>query len=255
MLLAIDIGNSQIKFAVFQEKQQIALWRCSTQTKRSIDEYAMFLASCAREAAIEVAAIQQAILSSVVPEATQHVVAAIEQTFHVTPGIIGKTVTLPVKCLVDHPAATGTDRLVAIMAVRALYALPALIVDFGTATTFTLIDADGNYTGGAIAPGVNLSLAALCNAAAQLPKIELAAPPQVAAKNTINAMQSGIFHGTIALVEGMISRLQAETGPFATIVASGGICPIFKDRLNGVTVYDPHLNLSGLKYSYESLGL
>jgi type III pantothenate kinase len=252
MLLAIDIGNSNVKFAVFTEGVQTALWRCATQTKRTSDEYAVFVASCARGSGLDLQSITGAIISSVVPEVTPLVEAACRQLFSFTPAIIGKTLTLPVKCLVDNPTATGSDRLVAIMAVRELYPLPALIVDFGTATTFTLINADGDYCGGAIAPGVGLSLRALTEAAAQLPKIDLASPPDVAAKNTIHAMQSGSYYGSIAMVEGMISRLSASFGEFSTIVASGGICPIFQDRIEGITTYDPNLNLTGLRFIYES---
>jgi type III pantothenate kinase len=251
MLLAVDIGNSNIKIAVFAGETQAALWRCATQTKRTVDEYAVFISSCAREAGFELQYIAGAILCSVVPGVTPLVSQAIEQLIGIAPKLVTLDV-VPIKCLVDNPGATGTDRLAAIMGVRGQYTLPALIVDFGTCTTFTVIDADGNYRGGAIAPGVDLALQAMYGAAAQLPKVELAPPPHILATNTAHAMQSGIYHGTIAMVEGMIARLQGEFAPFATIVASSGICPIFKDRINGVTVYDPHLNLTGLRYIHES---
>jgi type III pantothenate kinase len=137
------------------------------------------------------------------------------------------------------------------MAVRSLYALPALIVDFGTATTFTLIDADGNYCGGAIAPGVNTALDALCAKAAKLPQISLKHPPGVWARNTIHAIQSGSVFGTIAMVDGMIERLAKEFGDFTSIVLSGGLSSFFKNEIKRMTVCNPSLNLTGLRLIHE----
>ena len=257
MLLAIDIGNSNIKFALFEGEMKRAFWRLATVRQRTVDEYGTFIAQTFAQRGIALEEVKALIVSSVVPEATPPVQkprsAGCSTCRCVTVAEVLER--LPIKCLVDRPQDVGSDRLGRDYGgTGALQTAFALIVDFGTATTFTLIDAEGNYQGGAIAPGVNTALDALtAKAAAKLPQIFLKAPPGVWAKNTIHAVQSGSWFGTISMVEGMILRLTEAFGGFSSIVLSGGLSSFFKDQIKGMTVCNPSLNLTGLRLIHEHI--
>ncbi len=247
MLLAADIGNTNVKFALYDGKAQRALWRCASDRRRTADEYATFLGQCLAQQRVIPDKLSAAAAVSVVPEVSPLVLAAMERLTGHWPLVAGDPgLPLPVECLVDRPEDAGRDRLVAVVAARARHAAPLLIIDFGTATTFTVVDGKGRYCGGAIAPGVNISRKALYDAASRLPPVELAGPPTIQARNTVHAMQSGIYFGTISMVEGMISRLGAAD-PFASVISSGGLSRVFDGAIAGVTATEPDLTLVGLQ--------
>jgi type III pantothenate kinase len=252
MLLAIDAGNTNIVFALFKGEKMQAVWRLATSAQRSSDEYAVFLRTLMQEAGIDPKAVKAAILGSVVPEANFHLTKMCRDHFKCAPVIVGAPdVKTGVKVLIDRPEELGADRLVNAVSALALGKPPFLIVDFGTATTFDVVDEKGSYAGGAIAAGVNLSLQALHMAAAKLPRVEIAPPKRIIGKNTVEAIQSGVFWGYVGLVEGMIVRLKKEFKKTPTVIATGGLARLFKDAVKGIDTFDPDLTLRGLRLIYE----
>jgi type III pantothenate kinase len=253
MLLAIDIGNTNVKYALYDGVKQVALWRAASERKRTGDEHAAFLAQCLGRKNIAIGDITASIVVSVVPEITPHVLAGIEYLTGKAPLHAGEAnAPIAVECLTDRPQEVGRDLLVSIVAARALHKGPLLVVGFGTATTFSVVDAEGRFRGAAIAPGVVTSYSALQQAASKLPPVVLAAPPAITGTNTVHAMQSGIYYGTISMVEGMIARMAQSVGPFETVITCGGLARLFENQINGVTAIEPDLTLTGLMLVYES---
>ena len=240
MLLAIDIGNTNIVFAVYDGNQQIQKWRHETNASVSAG-----LDSCQSD-------IQNVIVSSVVPSKNDELTTACEGKFNQTPKFVSAE-NVGIKIDLDDPKQAGADRLVNAVAVLNEYKKPAIIVDFGTATTFDVINADGAYAGGVIAPGINLSLKALGDAAAQLPDLKIEKPAQVIGKNTVDAMQSGIYWGYIGLIEGTIKRIQDEMGCECLVLATGGLAPLFAKGTDIIETIDPDLTLKGLVHIHKSL--
>ncbi|MDP9126967.1 MAG: type III pantothenate kinase [Pseudomonadota bacterium] len=252
MLLAIDAGNTNIVFALFDGPRLAKAWRLETLPQRTSDEYAVFLLSLMQAAGISPASIKAAIIGSVVPETNFHLKNLCRDHFGCTPSIVGEgKLELGIKILLDRPEEIGADRIINAIGGVLAHKPPLLIIDFGTATTFDIVDADGNYCGGAIAPGINLSLQALHMAAAKLPRLGIAPPPRVIGKNTIEAMQSGIFFGYVGLIEGMIERMSKEFGAVLTVIATGGLAPMFKHAVAGIDQTDADLTLRGLYRIYE----
>jgi type III pantothenate kinase len=252
MLLAIDAGNTNIVFALFDGDRIKATWRHATEAQRTADEYAVFLRTLMAEAGIDPRAVKAAILASVVPETNFHIVNLCRDYFHCEPLIVGDPACNPgIKVLLDRPEEIGADRIVNAVAGAANWKPPLLIVDFGTATTFDVVDAEGNYAGGVIAPGVNLSLQALHMAAAKLPRLGIAPSKNVIGKNTIDAIQSGIYWGYAGLVEGLITRVKKEFGAPMTVVATGGLARLFSGAVAGIDHFDADLTLRGLYKIYE----
>lgn len=252
MLLAIDAGNTNIVFAAFEDGKQVGLWRCATEARRTADEYVVYLDRWFAQADLDPTALKGAIIASVVPDATFHLKALCRDYLGVTPMMIGDpSLDLGVKALVDRPEEVGADRLVNAVAGLALAKPPLIIIDFGTATTFDVVDADGNFRGGAIAPGVNLSLNALHNAAAKLPRVAVAKPAKAIGSNTIEAMQSGMFWGQVSTIEGMVARMKTELGQEATVILTGGLAGLFTGSSSVIDAIDPDLTLRGLYLIYE----
>jgi type III pantothenate kinase len=196
--------------------------------------------------------IDACIISTVVPDVLFNLTSCAKQYFNVTPQVIGDSdLTLGMKVLIDRPDEIGADRLVDAVAAAALYKPPLIIVDFGTATTFDVVDREGNYAGGVIAPGINLSLDALSNAAAKLPRVAIKRTERVIGKSTISAMQSGIFWGYIGLIEGLILRITAEFGGKMRVIATGGLAPLLAEATKSIDAIEPELTLSGLRLIYE----
>lgn len=232
MLLAIDIGNTNIVCGLFDGDTLQKTWRQKTSLPFLCDEQG----------------IDDVIVSSVVPDKNQEISDFFEgKITFVTNDNAGVTVNL------DNPEEVGADRLVNAVAVNALYNKPAIIVDFGTATTFDVVDGQGAYHGGIIAPGINLSLKALGDAAANLPVLKVEKPPQVVGKNTVDAMQSGVYWGYIGLIEGNIKRIQEEIGEDCTVIATGGLAPLFAEGTDMLPIIDPDLTLKGLLQINKSL--
>jgi type III pantothenate kinase len=247
MLLAIDSGNTNIVFAVFEGEERRGEWRAATDAKRTADEYAVWLSQLMKLDFIESAEIDQAIIATVVPEALHSLKTLCRRYFHAEPLVIGEPgVDIGIAVKVDAPDEVGADRLVNAASAHARYGGPLIIIDFGTATTFDVVDADGAYAGGVIAPGINLSLDALHQAAAKLPRIAVERPDRVIGKRTIPAMRSGIFWGYVGLIEGVVARIRDEYGAPMRVIATGGLAPLFADATAAIEQLDPDLTLRGL---------
>ena len=252
MLLAIDSGNTNIVFAIFDGEKIADQWRNSTATMRTSDEYAVWLTQLMATEDRKPADIDAAIIASVVPEALFHLKSLCRDYFNSDPMVVGEEGVDPgLEVHVDRPEEVGADRLVNAVAAHRLFEGPLIVIDFGTATTFDLVDAEGAYCGGAIAPGINLSLEALHLAAAKLPRIAIRNPGSVIGKTTVSAMQSGIYWGYVALIEGMIARMTEEFGQPTTVVATGGLAPLFNDATDHIKHLVPNLTLQGLVQIYR----
>ncbi len=248
MLLAIDSGNTNIVFAVFDEAGKIVgEWRASSNQNRTSDEIAVWLLNLMKIDDIDPSSITAAIIATVVPIALFNLKTLCRKYFHCQAMVVGdKDVDLGLKVLADNPDEVGADRLVNAIAAHEKYKGPLIVLDFGTATTFDVIDIDGNYVGGIIAPGVNLSLKALHMAAAKLQSVVIEKPRHVIGKGTVEAMQSGIFWGYVCMIDGMFKRICDEFGAPMKVVATGGLAPLFVKSVECIEYSDPDLTLRGL---------
>ncbi|HYD30155.1 MAG TPA: type III pantothenate kinase [Azospirillaceae bacterium] len=247
MLLAIDAGNTNVVFAIYDGDVQRGMWRCATDPRRTGDEYAVWLIHLMALKGLNPCDITAAIVGSVVPQVTFNLKRLCKGHFNCEPLQVGSpSVKLGAEAKVDRPEEVGADRLVNAVAAAATYTPPLIVIDFGTATTFDVVDDDGNYAGGVIAPGINLSLEALHMAAAKLPRVDIVQPSAVIGKSTVACMQSGIFWGYIGLIEGLIRRIQAEYGGPMTVVGTGGLAVLFARATNVIQHIDGELTLRGL---------
>jgi len=247
MLLAIDVGNTNSKFAVYDGDTQRGIWRVSTDRKRTADEYAGWLLQLMQVGGIGKGDVHRVIISSVVPEALFHLTTLSRRYFGAQAQVVGEPgVTVGVEARIDNPSEAGADRLVNAVAAHRAYGGPLIVIDFGTATTFDLVDGQGNYCGGVISPGINLSLEALYLTAAKLPHVAIKRPAKVIGTATVPAMQSGIFWGYVGLSEGMVARIRAEYGAPLKIVATGGLATMFAEATQIIQHIDPDLTLKGL---------
>lgn len=248
MLLAIDSGNTNVVFAVYEGDIQRAHWRASSDPHRTADEYAVWLTALMGLQDIAPEDVSGAIIANVVPANARALEILCRRYFRTEPVVVGAAgVDLGLAVLVPNPAEVGEDRLVNAVAAQARYPGEKIIVDFGTATTFDVVDAEGSYIGGVIAPGVNLSLEALYMAAARLPRIGIAKPEQVIGRSTVPAMQSGIFWGYVGMVEGLVARIRAEYGAKEpTVIGTGGLAVLFGDATEAIHHVDPDLTMRGL---------
>ena len=254
MLLLIDAGNTNCVFALHDGNEFKASWRCKTDSARSADEYAAMLYQLFQIKSLDFGMVKEAIISSVVPDANFQLQQLCKIHFECEAHFIGHdAVRPPVEILLRKPEEIGADRLVNAVAVNNTYKTPAIIIDFGTATTFDVVTAEGAYAGGIIAPGINLSLNALHAAAAKLPKIDIAAPEKVIGTNTVEAMQSGIYWGYVSMIEGLIGRLRNEINGSPVIVATGGLASIYAKNLKCINEVDQELTLKGLLTIYKSI--
>lgn len=216
---------------------------------RTADEYSAFLGETFAQAAIEWGNLDDVIISSVVPDANFHIKEFCQKYLNKKPLMVTKAmVNLTID--LDQPNEVGADRLVNAVAVIEHYKIPAVVIDFGTATTFDVIDHKGRYAGGAIAPGVNLSVSALHHAAAQLPSVSIKKPARAIGKNTVEAMQSGVYWGYVGLIEGIVKQITAEMGQKPFVLATGGLAPLFADSTPIIKAVDDELTLKGLLKIY-----
>lgn len=255
MLLCIDVGNTNIVFAIFHEGALRGQWRMSTISNRTSDEYAVWLQQILSHEGIAFSAIKGAILSTVVPETQFAMITLCRQYFHVTPVVVGEKgfqINMPVR--VDKPQEVGADRLVNAVEAWRRYHTAMIIVDFGTATTFDVVSGKGEYLGGVIAPGVNLSLMALHQAAAKLPSIRVRQPEKVIGTNTVSAMESGVYYGYLALVDGIVQRIKHEYGDAMKVIATGGLASLYARKSETIEEIVADLTIYGLftLYSFNS---
>ena len=253
MLLAIDSGNTNAVFAVYEGDTLRASWRVSTNARRTADEYAVWLTQLLALAGLKPGDIDATIVANVVPEASFNLLQLCRRYLSSEPLIVGSAdCRLPIGVDVDMPPQNvGADRVANATAAQDRYKKPLMVVDFGTATNFDVVDKTGNYCGGIIAPGPNLSLQALEMAAAQLPHIAIGRPPTVVGRNTIGAMQSGVFWGYVGLIEGLIRRIRDERGEKMGVVATGGLAPLFAGATDMIDKVDADLTLWGLRLIFR----
>ena len=252
LLLAIDAGNTNIMFAVFDGERLVARWRAATDAGRTADEYAVWLTQSMALRGIEARRIGGAIVATVAPQALFELESLCRDYFGCAPKVVGEGVSPGLRVRVDRPDEVGADRLVNAVAAHALHEGWLIVVDFGTATTLDVVDDRGDYRGGAIAPGVNLSLEALERAAAKLPRVSVRKPRRVVGVATVPAMQSGVYWGYVGLLEGLVARIRDEVGEPMTVVATGGLAPLFKDATPAIDAVVPDLTLHGLMLLYRS---
>jgi type III pantothenate kinase len=247
MLLAIDAGNTNIVFAVCDGDTIRAEWRAATKTSRTADEYAVWLMGLLQLQGMSFADLDQAIIATVVPVALFDLRTFCRRYLRCEPMIVGEPdVTLGIGVKVDRPDAVGADRLVNAVAGHSFYKGALIVVDFGTATTFDVVAENGDYEGGVIAPGVNLSAEALHQAAAMLPRVGFHRTQNVIGKDTVPAMQSGMYWGYVGLIEGLIGRIKAEYEKPMTVIATGGLASIFQRQVPGIDHVNPELTVRGL---------
>jgi len=252
MLLVIDVGNTNVVFAVFEGENLAGQWRISTDAKRTSDEYGVWLTQVLQHHKIPPAAIKSAVCASVVPQALFDLRQLAKRYFNCELLVIGAPgIKTGIGVKIDNPREVGADRLVNAFAAWERYKQALIVVDFGTATTFDVVSNDGDYVGGVIAPGVNLSLDALQKAAAKLPNIGIQRPEKVIGTNTIGAMQSGIYYGYAGLIEGIALRIKAEMGIPMKVIATGGLASLYAKACPVIETLEPDLTVWGLKALFE----
>ncbi|MBK8026727.1 MAG: type III pantothenate kinase [Chloroflexi bacterium] len=251
-LLAIDIGNTNIHFGLYRQGEWVFSWRARTVPDKMPDEYAVLLTNFLSSANMTYRDISGVAIGSVVPRLTTAFVELAERYIRVRPVVVTHKTDTGVRIAIDQPEQAGADRIINAAAVVALYGAPAIVIDFGTATTFDVVAGDGSYRGGAIAPGIDISQDALVRHAARLHKVDLAPPPCVIGANTIHAMQSGIFLGYVAMIEGMVQRIKAAmVEPNIKVIATGGLSAVFNANTDAIDLIAPELTLEGLRVIFE----
>ncbi|MDP3880243.1 MAG: type III pantothenate kinase [Dehalococcoidales bacterium] len=250
MLLAVDVGNTNITLGVFDGEEIRATWRMATNVNQMADEYAALLLNLLQYKGISPLDIKDIVLCSVVPPLTTTFADLAQRYFHVAPLIVGAGVKTGVRIRMDNPREVGADRIADAAAAHHLYGGSVIVIDLGTATTFGIISKEGDYIGGIIATGIATAAEALFTRTAQLPRVELVRPRHVIGSNTVAAMQSGIIYGYASLVEGMLSRIQQELGEKALVVATGGYAGLIAGETAVIDRVNPDLTLIGLRLIY-----
>lgn len=251
MLLTIDIGNTNITLGLYHGEELGARWRLATDHERMPDEFGLQLLGLLSHAGCGPHDLSGVCLASVVPPLTGRLVEATRQYLQHDPLVLDTGVKTGVRIRYEDPRAVGADRIADAVAVQRLYGGPACVVDFGTATTFDAIDANGDYLGGAISPGIGIAAEALFTRTAKLPRVDLQRPPSVIGRNTPHAMQSGLLFGYVALVEGMVARFRAELGSQMKVIATGGLAEIVARETKVIQIIAPWLTLDGLRMIWE----
>jgi type III pantothenate kinase len=251
MLLVIDAGNTNVVFAVHDGVGWAGTWRIATEPQRTSDEYAVWLVTLLTMQGIKREDVSAAVIGTVVPAALYHLRRLCRDWFYVEPLIARAHLDWGFEIRIDNPDEVGADRLLNSLAAHRTYRGPLVVIDFGTATTFDVVDKDGAYLGGVIAPGINLSIEALHKAAARLPRIGIGRPQAVIGRSTIPAMQSGIYWGYVGMIEGLVARIQGEYGTRLKVIATGGLAPLLAEGTSVIEVIDPDITLDGLRMLAE----
>lgn len=251
MLLVIDVGNTNIVVGAFEGDTLVKNWRISTDYKKSSDEIGMTLSFLLSHNNIDTKKIDDVIISSVVPQMMFSLERAVKRYIGTEPIVISADMKTGINNLYDNPREVGADRIVNAVAVRHLYPGDAIIIDFGTATTFCALTKDGDYLGGIICPGIKISLDALIERTAKLPKIEIIKPKSVIGKNTVESMQSGMIYGYAGQIENIVSLMKKQLGEDTQVIATGGIASLISQVTDSIDILDSQLTLKGLKILYD----
>lgn len=251
MLLAVDIGNTNITLGLYNGETLGPSWRLATGQGKMPDEHGLLLTGLFRHAGINISDVNAVAIASVVPPLTSALVEACRSCFCCEPMVVDGTCNTGLHIRYEEPAQVGADRVVDAVAAYQLYGGPACIVDFGTATTFDAISKEGDYLGGAIAPGIGISAAALFQRAAKLPKVDIGRPPAAIGRNTVHSLQSGLLFGYVGLVEGMVARFRSELGAETKVIATGGLAETIAKETRVISILAPWLTLDGLRIIYD----
>jgi len=251
MLLTIDIGNTNLTLGLYRGEERVAAWRLATAHERMPDEYGLQLLGLLEHAGCAPGDIDGIILASVVPPLTGALVQACDTYLGRRPLVVDAGVKTGVRIRYEDAKGVGADRVVDAAAVQKMYGGPACVVDFGTATTFDAITAEGDYLGGAIAPGIGIAAEALFQRTAKLMRVDLARPPAAIGRNTVHAIQSGLLFGYVGLVEGMVARFRKELGPEMKVIGTGGLVDLIAAETDVIQIKAPWLTLDGLRLIWE----
>ncbi|OGX68082.1 MAG: pantothenate kinase [Paenibacillus sp. RIFOXYA1_FULL_44_5] len=251
MILVIDVGNTNIVLGIYKNEVLLHNWRISTNRSATVDEYGMMIHSLFHYAGVPDELINGVIISSVVPPLMSTFEEYCHRYLHKTPLVVGAGIKTGLNIRYENPREVGADRIVNAVAGIELYGPPLIIVDFGTATTFCYINENGDYMGGAIAPGIGISTEALYQRAAKLPRIDLIRPKSTIGRNTVTSMQAGIVFGFAGQVDGIVERVREEFQVKATVVATGGLAQLVADESKTIDIVNPLLTLQGLRIIYD----
>jgi type III pantothenate kinase len=252
MLLAIDIGNTNITLGLYEGDDLVSAWRLATVHDRMPDEYGLQLLGLLEQADSTIDDVKSCVLASVVPPLTATFLQACESYLNQNPLVVDAGVRTGLQIRYEDPKySLGADRVADAVAVQHLYSVPACVVDFGTATTFDAISAKGEYLGGAIAPGIGIASDALFQRTAKLPRVELVRPPSVIGKNTVHAIQAGLIFGYVGLVEGVVARFREELGQDMTVIGTGGLAALIAAETDVIEHLAPWLTLDGMRIIWE----
>jgi len=251
MLLAIDIGNTNIAFGVFDGETLRATWNVATDINKTADEYAVLLLNLLPREGLALSDIDHVSISCVVPPLLTIFEELSQRYFKISSLIVGPGVKTGVRICTDNPREVGADRVANAAAAHHLYGGPLIVIDFGTATTLDALSKEGDYLGGAIAPGIGIAAEALFERASKLPRVELIPPEHAIGKNTVTTMQSGIIFGYVGLIEGLVTRIKQELGGEAYVVATGGLAEVIATETKVIDTVDMHLTLLGLRLIHE----
>jgi len=251
MLLAIDIGNTNIALGIFEGETLRATWNVSTDIDKTADEYAVLLLNLLPREGLNLSDIDHVSIACVVPPLLTIFEELSQRYFNISPLIVGPGVKTGVRICTDNPREVGADRVANAAAAHHLYSGPMILIDFGTATTLDVLSKEGDYLGGAIAPGILIAAEALFERASKLPRVELVPPEHAIGKNTVTTMQSGIIFGYVGLIESLVNRMNRELGQDAYVVATGGLAEIIAGQTKVVNTVNMHLTLIGLRLIHE----
>ncbi len=252
MILVVDVGNTNINFGVYREKELEATFHITTKTPRTSDEYGVMLLDLLERKGIDVSELEGSIISSVVPDVMHSLTGGIVRYTNTKPLIVGPGIKTGIKIITENPRAIGADRIVDAVAAYEKYGGPVLVIDFGTATTYDYVTANGEFAAGITAPGIRISLEALWKSAAKLPNVEIKKPKSILAQETITSMQAGLLYGQIGQTEYIIRKVKEETGiADLKVVATGGLGRSIADETKDIDIYDSYLTLEGLRMVYD----
>lgn len=252
MILVVDVGNTNITFGVYQDKELKATFHITTKTPRTSDEYGVMLLDLLERKGIDVADLEGSIVASVVPDVMHSLTGGIVRYTNTKPLVVGPGVKTGIKVVTENPRGIGADRIVDAVAAYEKYGGPVLVIDFGTATTYDYVTEKGEFAAGITAPGIRISLEALWKSAAKLPNVEIKKPKSILAQETISSMQAGLLYGQIGQTEYIIKKVKEETGiADMKVIATGGLGRTIADETKDIDIYDSYLTLDGLRIVYD----